>query len=241
MEFACVTDVGLVRDKNQDSYIAINNNYGDFLLLVADGIGGGKAGEVASGELIKYFDNEFKNSGPFDKISDAINYLIYHVNQANKCVYGLSLQKEEYSGMGTTLSGILITNNGTISINCGDSRVYGLIDNMLIHLTVDHTLVNKMIEDGEITYEQSLNHPKRHYLLKAIGIFDKVEPDIHKVRDMDYYLICSDGLHSYVTDEEIKNVILNEETSVKDKVNSLKVLALSKGGLDNITIILVKR
>lgn len=241
MEFACVTDVGLVRDKNQDSYIAINNNYGDFLLLVADGIGGGKAGEVASGELIKYFDNEFKSSGPFDKISDAINYLIYHVNQANKCVYDLSLQKEEYSGMGTTLSGILITNNGTISINCGDSRVYGLIDNMLIHLTVDHTLVNKMIEDGEITYEQSLNHPKRHYLLKAIGIFDKVEPDIHKVRDMDYYLICSDGLHSYVSDEEIKNVILNEETSVKDKVNSLKVLALSKGGLDNITIILVKR
>ncbi|MBQ5443765.1 MAG: serine/threonine-protein phosphatase [Erysipelotrichaceae bacterium] len=241
MEYFCVTDTGLVREKNQDSYLAISNAYGDFLVLVADGIGGGKAGEVASGETIKYFDDHFKGSGPFENIEDGINYIRYHISCANRHIYDLSSRYVEYAGMGTTLTGILITSHGTISINCGDSRVYGFIDDLSIHLTVDHTLVNQMLEKGQITYEESLNHPKKHYLVKAIGIFPVVTPDVHKVKNMDYYLVCSDGLHSYVSDEEIAKIVIRKDKSVEEKCIDLKDLALLKGGFDNITIVLVKR
>ena len=241
MNYYCITDKGLVREKNQDSYIAISNQYGDLLVLVADGIGGGKAGEVASGETIKYFNDVFKDSGPFDTIEDSINYISYHVNCANKHIYELSNDYYDYAGMGTTLTGILITCHGTLSINCGDSRVYGFIDHMCIRLTSDHTLVNQMLENGQITYEESMNHPKRHYLVKAIGIFPVCNADVHKVKDMDYYLICSDGLHGYVSDDEISKIVLNENKDVRQKTIDLKDLALLKGGLDNITLVLVKR
>ena len=241
MEYFCITDIGLVRDKNQDSYIAVSNDYGDFLVLVADGIGGGKAGEVASGETIKYFDDHFRQSGPFDSIEDVISYVLYHVSGANRRIYELSQKYDEYNGMGTTLTGILMTKKGCVSINCGDSRVYGFIDDMSVRLTVDHTLVNQMLEKGQITYEESLNHPKKHYLVKAIGIFPVVTPDVHKVKDMDYYLVCSDGLHSYVSDEEMTKIVTDLDKSVAHKVEDLKDLALLKGGFDNITIVLVKR
>ena len=241
MEYFCITDVGLVRDMNQDSYMAMKNNQGDFLVLVADGIGGGKAGEVASGEVIKYFEFAFKDSGPFDTIDDAINYMEFHVAAANRHVYDLSRHYDDYAGMGTTLTGILITSHGTLSINCGDSRVYGFIDSMTLHLTKDHTLVNQMLEKGEITYEESLNHPKKHYLTKAIGIFEKIGFDVHKVKDMEYYLICSDGLHAYVSDEEISAIVYEEDKTVEQKVIELRDLALLKGGFDNTTIVLVKR
>ncbi|MBQ6493815.1 MAG: serine/threonine-protein phosphatase [Erysipelotrichaceae bacterium] len=241
MDYYCITDTGLLRDKNQDSYIAITNTYGDFLVLVADGIGGGNAGEVASGEVIKYFDEVFKESGPFASIEDVINYLNYHVSAANKRVYDYSVKYREYKGMGTTLTGVLLTANGTVSINCGDSRVYGFIDEMMVQLTVDHTLVNQMLEKGQITYEESINHPKKHYLVKAVGIFDKCSADIHKVKDMDYYLVCSDGLHAYVDEEQIAKIVLDKEKTVRQKVEDLKDLALLSGGYDNITVVLIER
>ena len=241
MEYYCITDIGLVREKNQDSYLAINNKYGDLLVLVADGIGGGKAGEVASGELIKYFDFYFKDSGPFASLDDAKRFIEHHIETANTIIYGLSTKYESYNGMGTTVTGFLITSLGTLSINCGDSRVYGFIDDITIHLTKDDTLVNQMLEKGQITYEEYLNHPKKHYLVKAIGIFAKIKPNVHEVKDMEYYLACSDGLHSYVSDEEIKEIVLAKDKSVKEKVIDLKDLALLKGGYDNVTVVLVKK
>lgn len=240
MEYYCITDVGLIRDKNQDSYIAISNSYGDFLILVADGIGGGKAGEVASGEVIKYFDFAFKDSGPFETLEDAINYIKFHIDAVNKYVYDLSLKYPEYEGMGTTITGVLMTSKGNISINCGDSRVYGVIDDMIVQLTYDHTLVNKLLDEGKITYEESLTHPQRHYLIRAIGVGNKIGVDVHKVKNMDYYLACSDGLHGYVSDDEMKAIILQKDKSVAQKTIELKDLALLKGGFDNVTIVLVK-
>ena len=241
MEYACVTDIGLVREMNQDSYLALENEYGDLLVLVADGIGGGKAGEVASGEVIKYFDFIFKESGPFESLDDGKRFIEYHVEIANSIIYDLSNKYDNYSGMGTTITGILITKQGILSINCGDSRVYGFIDNMVLHLTKDDTLVNQMLEKGQISYEESLNHPKKHYLVKAIGIFNTCEVDINKVRDMDYYLVCSDGLHAYLDDEEIGNIVFNKKLSLQEKVEELKDSALMKGGYDNITVVLFEK
>lgn len=241
MQYACITDIGLIREKNQDSYIVIKNGYGDLLALVADGIGGGKAGEIASGELIRYFDDNFKDSGPFSAIEDAISFMLYHLKKANTLIYDLSCNYKEYRGMGTTVTGILITSLGTVSINCGDSRVYGFIDDMMIRLTSDHTLVNQMLENGQISYEESINHPKKHYLVKAMGIFDKITPDVHKVKDMDYYLICSDGLHAYVKDDDICRIVLSKYSDLDTKVEDLKNLALLNGGFDNVTVILVEK
>ena len=241
MNYSCISDIGLLREKNQDSYIAIENSYGDFLAIVADGIGGGKAGEVASGEVIKYFNEIFKESGPFDNLKNATDFINYHLEKANKRVFELSLSDEKYYGMGTTVSGIMITKHGNITLNCGDSRVYGFIDKKTFKLTTDHTLINKMLENNEITYEESLNHPKRHYLLKAIGIFENIECDVHKVKDMDYYLVCSDGLHGYVSDEEIMDIVYKSNLTIEEKVIELKDLSLLKGGYDNVTIILIGR
>jgi len=241
MEYYCITDIGLIREKNQDSYLCIRNSQGDLLALVADGIGGGKAGEVASGELIRYFEDVFPKSGPFATIEDAENYILYHMDKANSRIYDLSVTYKQYSGMGTTVTGIFISEKGNFSINCGDSRVYGFMPDMTAHLTKDDTLVNQMLEKGEISYEEAINHPKKHYLVKAIGIFEHIDINVHKVKEMDHYLVCSDGLHSYVSDAEIAAIVNDSSKNVEEKVIELKDLALMKGGYDNITIILIRR
>lgn len=241
MDYSCISDIGLIREKNQDSYLAINNDYGDYLFTVADGIGGGRAGEVASNEIVEYFKSIFVESGPFESLRNASEFIKYHLNKVNRVVYDKSMSNNKYYGMGSTLTGIFVTKFGTLSINCGDSRVYGFIDNKIIQLTTDHTLVNQMVEKGEITYEESLNHPKKHYLVKAIGIFPKVECNVHKIKDMDYYLICSDGLHGYVDESEICQIVFDQLKSIEEKTLELKDIALLKGGYDNITVILVKR
>lgn len=241
MQYACLSDVGLLRDKNQDSYCAIENEYGDLLAIVADGIGGGRAGEVASSEVVKYFNEIFSVSGPFETTEDTINFINFHLNKINEIVFGKALSDQKYLGMGTTVTGVFIGKEFNISFNCGDSRVYGFVDNQLFRLTDDHTLVNQMIEKGQITQEQAINHPKRHYLVKAIGIFENVVSDVHKVKDMDYYLVCSDGLHGYVSDEEISNIVNQEFKTIEEKVEDLKDISLMKGGYDNVTVILIKK
>ncbi|MBR3227561.1 MAG: serine/threonine-protein phosphatase, partial [Erysipelotrichaceae bacterium] len=108
--------------------------------------------------------------------------------------------------------------------------------------THDHTLVNQMLEKGEISYEESLDHPMKHYLVRAIGISENIDFDIHQVKDMDYYLLCSDGLCGYVSDDEII-AVFNDPAydSTQKKCEELMKLALLKGGYDNITVVIVKR
>lgn len=234
------TDIGLHRHNNQDSYLTITNNYGDFLAIVCDGIGGAKAGDVASGEMVNYLNNAFKESGPFKTLKEAKDYIKIILQEANKHVYELSISHNEFRGMGTTLTGLLITTNGILSINVGDSRVYGFIDKKIYRLTEDHTLVNQMVANGQITYEESLNHPKKHYLVRACGVWDNVDFDIHKVKIMNYYLLCSDGLCGYVSDSEILDIISSSEyKNCEEKCNKLISLALLKGGYDNCTVIVV--
>lgn len=241
IEYCGVSDVGLHRKKNEDSYMATFNNDGDFLALVCDGIGGAKAGDVASKMVTDYFLSEFKSSS-FDSLEMASDYLLKHLEIINKLVFDLSISKDEYFGMGTTLSGVLITKFGILSINVGDSRTYGFLDKKIFRLTNDHTLVNQMLQNGEISYKESINHPKRHYLVRAIGVFESVEFDIHKVKDMDYFMICSDGLCGYVSDEEIIRIMNSYEyNSCKDRANALLDFALLKGGYDNISVIVIKR
>jgi len=238
IDYFGITDVGLVRKENQDSYYTGTNKDGDFLAIVCDGIGGALAGDVASGETVKYFEEHFKESGNFTNLEEIKSFIINSINSVNSKVYELSNKHAEFSGMGTTITGILISKYGTLSINAGDSRTYGFLDNKIFHLTKDHTLVNMMLERGEITYEESLNHPKKHYLVRALGVWDYVEVDVHEVKDMNKYLICSDGLCGYVEDDEILNII-NQNTPSEEACKKLMEVALLKGGYDNVTIIVV--
>lgn len=234
------TDIGLHREVNQDSYLTITNKYGDFLGVVCDGIGGGNAGDVASGEVVKFFNKEFKKAPKFNNITEAIDYLKNLIVKANEHIFNLANKNREFEGMGTTISGIMISDVGVLTINVGDSRVYAFEDGKYFRLTKDDTLVNQMIDNGQITYEQSLTHPQRHYLVKAIGVWKTIEADIHEVKRLKTYMICSDGLCGYVDDEIINNII-NEgvhNTSEK-KCNALIENALLAGGYDNITVIVV--
>ena len=240
MEYYGLTDIGLYRDKNEDSYMMLTNAYGDLLVLICDGIGGANAGEVASSEIIKYFSSVYESSGPFSDLIMAKEYIIHHMGIANRRVFELSKENPAYKGMGTTVTGLFYTSHGVLSINVGDSRVYGFADNKLFRLTTDHTLVNEMIANGQISFEESFNHPKKHHLVRAVGVWDSVDVDVHKVKDMDYYLACTDGLHGYVEADDLVKIIYREDLSVKERAQKLMDLALLKGGYDNITLVLVK-
>ncbi len=240
MEHYSLTDIGLYRQKNQDAYLTIANNYGDFLALVCDGIGGAPYGEVASREAVNYFERIFKKSGPFNDIEDAKSFLSYHLQRCNEYVFDLSQDKDEYNGMGTTITGIFVSQTGNLSINIGDSRVYGFLDNKIFSLTIDDTYVNQLIRNGELSYEESLNHPKKHYLIRALGVYDYTDFDIHKVRKMEQYLVCSDGLYGGLSDDELLDIMNNNEYDCQNKANKLLELALLKGGYDNISLIVIK-
>ena len=240
MEFFSLTDIGLVRKKNQDSYITVYNENHDLLVLVCDGIGGHKAGEVASSEIVKYFGEVFSSHKCFRDDEDVITYLKYHVRVASNIVYKMSLENSEYEGMGTTITGILISSIGSYVVNAGDSRVYGYGNHELHQLTKDHTYVNELIDRCIITPEQAKTHPKRHYLTRFLGVYEDASCDAYKVSGFnEYYLVCSDGLHGYVPYEFIKKTIEDRNMSLISKTTTLLKKAISEGGYDNITLVLI--
>ena len=240
MRYAGITDTGLVRKNNQDAYINLTNTNGDLLVLVCDGVGGNKAGEVAAAEVVAHFVEVFPPTAAFKNDKEVCTWLQYHLQLANKHIYDMGNSHQEYEGMGTTVTGLLFSSQGIWSLNVGDSRCYGVKDGKLIQLTQDDSLVAEMVRLGEITYEESLTHPKRHYVTKAIGIWESVESRVVPAEEMDQYLVCSDGLYGYVSDEEMLQVILSEET-LSEKVIALRDAALQKGGYDNITLVLLDR
>lgn len=241
IDFYTISDIGLHRQSNQDSYVVCFNNDGDFLALVCDGIGGGKAGDVASLKTTEFIKKNFITLS-FDNLDDAKDKMFTLLDKCNRYVFNLSLNNEKFFGMGTTLTGLLITSFGSLTLNVGDSRTYGVIDKKIFRLTNDHTYVNEKLQKGEITYKESLSHPKSHYLTRAIGVLDTVNSDIHKVKDMKLYMLCSDGLCGYVNDNEIINILDSlEYDTLKKKGDALLRLALKKGGYDNITIIIVSK
>ncbi|MCI7221999.1 MAG: protein phosphatase 2C domain-containing protein [Erysipelotrichaceae bacterium] len=237
-----VTDKGLVRKQNQDSYIIATNEVNDCLALVCDGIGGANGGEIASKMAIDYFSMVFSEHKGFKDIDDAVSYLRYHIIKCNERIYKKATNELKYKGMGTTLSGILISSVGKVIINIGDSRVYGINENKeFLQLSEDHTLVNDMLKHHEITYEQALNHPKKNVLTNAMGVWNSVKIDLIPYPDvLNSILICSDGLHGYVAKEVIEEVMKTNTLTATLKMRKLLNLSLRVGGYDNITIILIE-
>ncbi len=240
MKVISLSDVGLVRKNNQDSYINAYNKNKDLLALICDGIGGAKAGDVASSEIVKYLGEAFSKHKGFTNAEEALSYLKQHVRLASDHICEMSKTDARLEGMGTTIAGLLISEVGNFVINAGDSRVYGYHDGNLRQLTSDHTLVNELVKRHLISEEEGQVHPKRHYLTKFLGVYEGTTCETYAISNFNQcYLLSSDGLHGYVEKGEMEKIIGDMSISIEDRANKLLKTALAKGGYDNITLTLI--
>ena len=240
MKLGACTDIGKVRKENEDSFYMPSLEDEIKLFLVADGIGGKNHGKLASmmtiEEIIKFFiknDSEYKDYGLLMK--DAIKY-------ANNCILELANNKSEFSGMGTTLVAGLLDKNKLLLSNAGDSRCYIVRKGIISQLTVDNSYVQYLLEQGAISTKEAKTHPQRNLITKAIGIESDIDVDVDKI-DLspgDILLMCTDGLTTMLSDEDILHIILKKSNNMEDAAKSLVKAAKENGGTDNITAILVE-
>ena len=240
MKVFAKSDVGKARDMNEDFYYIANDE--DFLKLyiLADGMGGYKGGEIASrlatSSVKSYIESNFNEiEHTKENIADLIKNAIEY---ANMVVYEKSKESEELENMGTTLEVCLIYNNKAFIGHIGDSRIYRIRKNIIRKLTQDHSYVQELVNDGTITKEEAVHHPKKNMLMKALGCTPFIEPDITIkgfLKD-DIIVICSDGLTNMINEQEIYNIIVqdvtNSSTNLVNRANEL-------GGYDNITVLVI--
>lgn len=240
LKISANTHQGLIRDNNQDAYGYQSSEWGE-LVVVCDGIGGSNGGDVASKMASDLLIQAFTKQNFHDYQDYQVkNWLDEVMKSINDKIFAESLNDEKLYGMGTTLVGYLKLASGDYVFHAGDSRIYGLYKQDFICLSEDHTLIAKMLKDGEISAKEAINHPKRHVLTNAIGIWDQFQLDIKKIEpDFDYLLLCSDGLHGYVSDMQIKEV-MQSSLDLAEKNKCLLTKALQTGGYDNITIVIVE-
>lgn len=241
METFYLTDTGKVRDHNEDNVIILNNDHNEFLLAVADGMGGHKAGEVASAIVINHLTEEFYNLDSIGSKDNAIEFLRNIVIEMNKKIFEYTKENPDSKGMGTTFVCAIKTDDYLLYGNIGDSSGFVIKNHKLHKVTKDHTLVNLLVSTGELTPEEAKYHPRKNVLMRALGANDPIEIDIFDVDiKNDGILLCSDGLTNMITEEQIERV-LNEEVSAEGAVEKLIRKANARGGNDNISVAYLKR
>lgn len=240
---ACgLSDIGLVRQNNEDVWIRLPSV--PFFVL-ADGMGGHQAGEVAAHEAVNglcLLFKEFLDAQEGHKISSKeIRDTIRHaIEQVNVQIYGMGLDNETLAGMGTTICSLYLYDAHVIYGHVGDSRIYRLRNKKLKMLTKDHSLLRELIDLGQLNEKQASEFLYKNIITKAIGTEAYVEPSIHvgDLRNGDTYLMCTDGLTDLLTKEEIEK-IMNQHSSLEECAQKLIDSAKEKGGHDNITVVLV--
>ena len=234
------TDIGKVRELNQDFYYITQETDEPKIYILADGMGGYKGGEIASKlateSVGKYIKNNFRD---ILKEKEEILKLIKNaVEYANMVVYEKSKEMKDLEGMGTTLEVCLIYNNKAYIGHVGDSRIYRIRKEVIRKLTKDHSYVQQLVEDKKITREEAKTHPKKNMLTKALGCTPYVEPDL-RARNFekgDIFIMCSDGLTNMVEEPRIYELIKQDINTATD--NLIKE-ANAAGGYDNITVIII--
>lgn len=234
-----LSDIGLSRQVNEDSFLITENQNGDLLVAVCDGIGGSAAGEVASGLAVSLLQEQFEKAEPFHKDYEVDEWLRLALNRTNDQIFAKSMWSKKNRGMGTTAVGAIITKIGTYIFNVGDSRLYALYDDGLIQMSEDHSVIQSLINQQKITPEEAVHHKKRNTLTNALGVWRVFRIDVNKIKsDYRMLLICSDGLSGYVDDDKVESIIsMNAE--LEEKAQILIDLANKAGGHDNCTVILV--
>ena len=234
------TDIGKAREINQDYYYIPEQDSNLQLFILADGMGGYTGGEIAS-KLATLSVKEYINK-EFDLIKkDAesiIDLIKRAIEKANKDIYIEGQQKEELKQMGTTLEVCLIYNNRIYIGHIGDSRIYRIRNQKINKITMDHSYVEQLVQEGKITAEEAKNHPKKNMLIKALGCSLEVEPDIFEEEFLkqDIILMCTDGLSNMLDENEIYDIINeNIETAGTKLIN----IANKRGGHDNISVVII--
>ena len=235
-----LTDIGQVRKKNQDYYYISDDGC---VNILADGMGGYAGGEVASKLATltakQYIEDHFDKNKEYEK-QEILSLIRQAMEYANAEVHKKAQEDKELELMGTTLEVCLIYKDKMFIGHVGDSRVYRLRQGIIRKLTKDDSYVQKLVEDGTITKEEAKNHPKKNMLVKALGCETKLEVNVFykKFLPDDIVLICSDGLTNMVSEEQIYNIINNDINQATEK---LVEEANKNGGLDNITLIIIKK
>lgn len=235
-----LTDTGNVRQQNQDSFAIVNFSRERALMLVCDGMGGAKSGNVASSLAVEVFVDEVRRSLKHATSPErAAEVLKSALELANQAVYEQAQLGEDYEGMGTTLVAALILRDTAVIINVGDSRAYLFTKSGVKRLTTDHSIVEYMVQRGELTQEQAKNHPGKNLITRAVGTEPVVEGDIYvrKLQKDDCLLLCSDGLSNEMADQEMLFEVAHGVRK-SDCCQRLLNIAKNRGAPDNVTLTL---
>ncbi|HVE78654.1 MAG TPA: Stp1/IreP family PP2C-type Ser/Thr phosphatase [Gemmatimonadaceae bacterium] len=236
---AARSDVGMIRSGNEDSFYSHANGTGG-LFIVADGMGGHAAGEVASEMAVQIVTRELSDVGTL-KLNEIAVRIEQALKRANRAIYERTITEVDKQGMGTTASVLVVTGSSYLVGQVGDSRVYLLRDGVLRQLTKDHSYVQEQVDAGYLTPEQARYHPYSNVITRCVGASDDVVPDTYRgeTKPGDLFLVASDGLTGMVDDRRLQQLML-ARVAPDRMVEALIAEANGRGGLDNITAILVR-
>ncbi|HLG26555.1 MAG TPA: Stp1/IreP family PP2C-type Ser/Thr phosphatase [Paenisporosarcina sp.] len=243
MKYTVLSDIGQKRSVNEDRAAMFVRS--DFVRLgvIADGMGGHNAGDIASDMAITKIGKFFESATPQHFYSeDSIKlWFLNVVEKINRLIFDYSLTHEDCQGMGTTFLAAVITDNQKVLCHIGDSRAYGLDSGLLKQLTKDHSYVNVLVENGEISEEEAQSHPKKNLITKSLGTEKTIEPDFFSlmIPTFSYLLLCSDGLSNKLSIDDMTTILSTTNTSIHEKGKHLVDLANEKGGEDNISLVLI--
>jgi len=237
--YSARTDVGMIRSGNEDNF-AVNAGGDRGLFIVADGMGGHAAGEVASEMAVQIIELQLASIKDLEDKSSS-ERVMEALRKANRDIHDRTVTEVDKQGMGTTASVLLVNNNRYLIGQVGDSRVYLLRDGALKQLTKDHSYVQEQVDAGFLTPEQARYHPYSNVITRCVGASPDVQPDVYSgdVRVGDLFLVASDGLTGMVDDRRLQ-ILLMSRAEPERKVHALISEANGRGGLDNITAIVVE-
>lgn len=233
------TNIGKIRKINEDSFAIYGFEDGNGFAVIADGMGGHNAGEIASATAVDEIRSALGQS--FERGESVPGAITSAVNAANRRIFDMSVHNKGQSGMGTTVIITAVKDGAVYAANVGDSRIYLMSDGRLRQVTKDHSFVEELIAAGSITREEAATHPSRHTITRAVGTDARVKTDIFELECEvgDVILMCSDGLSDMLTPVQIEKIILQSE-KISEAVENLIAAACDRGGADNITIVGIK-
>ena len=243
MEFVAKTDVGLRRSNNEDSYFAKKYNDEISLYVVADGLGGYEGGEIASRlltiKMSRYFEEHLNDDLKDESIVSDI--LLTALDKINSEIYKMEKSSPKYNGMGTTIVLVAVIYNKVYYLSVGDSRLYYISNdrNSIKQITEDDTYVNTLLKTNAIEQKDVENHPQKHVLTKAIGVFKDIKTELHALNETSgYLLLCTDGLTNMLDNEAILQVL--QMKKFENTADEYIKKANENGGVDNTTVVVVK-
>lgn len=234
------TDIGRIRQLNEDRAIVLPERSGMAMAVIADGMGGHQAGETASQMAVDTIRERLELWLPEDRPEVMESTVREAIEIANERIFQYASEREQFHGMGTTVVVVVASRETLVIGHVGDSRAYLVNNETFRQLTEDHSLVNELVKSGQITQDEADRHPRRNVLTRALGTETKVAVDVHTFawEDEDVLLLCSDGLSGYADKRDVVDV-LRSDLKPHEKVDRLIELALAAGGEDNVTVVVM--